>query len=514
MHELGHPRHAISVDSAPRGFAQLRLQLIVSPTGEVVSATAHGSADELRYWPMLEREVEAWLFSPFLRDGQPVTVQVDDGVNLLPPERLPSRLVPEPPIRPESTISLTLSRSVCYGSCPDYSLTLSTAGTVSFSGQRFVVAPGAHRAPIDPQAVRALAREFGEAHFFSLDDTYRAGITDSPTYRLSLSIDGQTKQLLDYVGQRVGMPAAVTALERQVDRVGASNRWVEGTNGLVASLQAEHTNFTTAASQLLLLQAAAGGQLATVRQLLRAGVSVQTAPVPTGETPAWGTNFPADGGWLSAAATYPQVLQVLLDAGASRNDPADRDRALVVAASAGKLASVQALRAAGASSASGAALVAAARSGNPAVVREVLARHPPLEAKDQNGYTAVYAVAASRGWADTADVDRVACLRLLVGAGADPNGHGYAGNTALHDADDVMVMNELLALGADPNARNDKGETPLFTVMNAAAVPVLVSHGADPLARDHNGNTALEASRFVDADWRRAMEQAVAAAHP
>lgn len=75
-------------------------------------------------------------------------------------------------------------------------------------------------------------------------------------------------------------------------------------------------------------------------------------------------------------------------------------------------------------------------------------------------------------------------------------------------------MNELLALGADPNARNDKGETPLFTVMNAAAVPVLVSHGADPLARDHNGNTALEASRFVDADWRGAMEQAIAAAHP
>lgn len=49
MHELGHPRHAIPVDSAPRGFAQLRLQLIVSPTGDVVSATAHGSADESKY---------------------------------------------------------------------------------------------------------------------------------------------------------------------------------------------------------------------------------------------------------------------------------------------------------------------------------------------------------------------------------------------------------------------------------------------------------------------------------
>ncbi len=46
---------------------------------------------------------------------------------------------------------------------------------------------------------------------------YRAGVTDNPTYVLSITIDGQAKKVVDYVGSWEGMPMVITELEDEVD---------------------------------------------------------------------------------------------------------------------------------------------------------------------------------------------------------------------------------------------------------------------------------------------------------
>jgi hypothetical protein len=59
------------------GFNQLRLTLIVSPAGDVVSADANGDGKILKFWPQLKSEVSEWKFTPFQKDGMAVIAEVD-----------------------------------------------------------------------------------------------------------------------------------------------------------------------------------------------------------------------------------------------------------------------------------------------------------------------------------------------------------------------------------------------------------------------------------------------------
>jgi len=126
-----------------------------------------------------------------------------------------------------------LDRSVCFGACPDYSVTIASDGAVTYVGRNFVLERGERRGRADPEDIarlRAMARSAG---FFRLRDDYRARVTDLPTTTLAISDQGRTKTVIDYGGAMVGMPDSVRALQDEVDRVAGTARWIrgEGANG-------------------------------------------------------------------------------------------------------------------------------------------------------------------------------------------------------------------------------------------------------------------------------------------
>jgi hypothetical protein len=235
-HELKPHRNTIPVKDFHSGDDQIGLVLIVSSSGDVVSATANGDANTRSYWPTVKEEVLSWKFDPFLVDGRPVTAKVEEYVDLVPPERLPTTRVTPPVIRPNSHVTISLKRSMCYGQCPAYSVTVSAKGVV-FDGEKYVAIPGKHTASVDPIAVRALAARFIAADFYSMEPNYHASVTDNAGYRLSISIDGHKKQVDDYVGQRVGMPAVIKDLEDAVDELAGTKRWIKGSAESPAALQ-------------------------------------------------------------------------------------------------------------------------------------------------------------------------------------------------------------------------------------------------------------------------------------
>jgi ankyrin repeat protein len=508
-HEVEPYRHQIPLKGVHPGFNQLQLKLKVSVFGDVVAAEAESDPATLKFWPELEAEVLRWKFTPFEKDGKVVAALVEEYLVLLPMERLPEIHAAAPPIRPDSKVIISLERTACYGWCPNYSVSVSTDGIV-FNGRSFVAASGKHTDRVNPNEVRNLARRFVAADFYSMESEYRDNVTDNPTYILSISIDGRTKQVVDYVGAWEGMPAVISDLEDEVDKFARTERWIKASDGLVTVLHDEKFDFRTIDAQALLQQASARGALATVRDLLDAGVPLDPLPNPKPPKPEMGVDF-HESGWLTAASSHADVLKLLIAAAANKTDQRDKDLGLAGAARSGNLEGARSLIAYGANpnadlskliitrdgeqvavkgSGSGSILIFAAKSGKPDMVREILRYRPQLEARDHDGKTALFA-AEEYGYRDEEGA-RLECVRLLADAGANVNARDGHGNTPLHQTVLLEVDEELLRRGADVNARNDDGDTPTFTTWEPAAFPLFIAHGADLTIRNNNGKTALE----------------------
>src|SRR2546430_1156203 len=53
-------------------------------------------------------------------------------------------------------VIITLKRTVCYGTCPDYELTIYGNGTVVYEGYRYVAVTGRHSSSIPHERVKQL----------------------------------------------------------------------------------------------------------------------------------------------------------------------------------------------------------------------------------------------------------------------------------------------------------------------------------------------------------------------
>ncbi len=167
------------------------------------------------------------VYKPWLIDGLPSKVRIVDWVNIYPPERWGPPL-PFPENVDRSSLEFELERTVCFGTCPSYTVSVSGDGMVRFDGRERVAVPGHQTAHISPEAVTDLLAKFRSADFLSAWPAYQELVTDSPTQKLTLRINGQTKTVTDYVGLSVGLPLAIEQLEDAIDIAAGTDRWVKG----------------------------------------------------------------------------------------------------------------------------------------------------------------------------------------------------------------------------------------------------------------------------------------------
>lgn len=205
-------------------FQSVVLDVIVDPVGRIVSAKPNDGPKEL--YEAAQSEARTWKYRPFIRKGKPVEVTFTEYVRVLPDEDLPTTHVPFPQIKNWNSLVITLTRGPCYGTCPAYQVEIHGDGSVVYTGSYHVAVKGRQSDRISPQAVSQIFTEFQKADFFSLRDKYVMPVTDNPTYVISISFDGKTKSVTDYVGAEIGMPQCVTDLEDAIDRTAHTGKWI------------------------------------------------------------------------------------------------------------------------------------------------------------------------------------------------------------------------------------------------------------------------------------------------
>jgi hypothetical protein len=181
---------------------------------------------------------------------------------------------------PAEPVEITLQRTMCFGTCPDYTVTLKDDGTVLYTGRQYVKTPGEHTWKIEPAAVRALAREMEAAGFFELQDAYTAMMTDNPTTFTTLRIGSRIKKVKDYVAG----PPKLKDIEAKIDEVSGVLKYVAPDRKLVEAIQSGNADgvrsLLAAGANVrvadengvtLVMRAAAVGNAETVRLLLAAG---------------------------------------------------------------------------------------------------------------------------------------------------------------------------------------------------------------------------------------------------
>lgn len=129
--------------------------------------------------------------------------------------------VSQPPPAPPHVI-IVLQRTRCFGVCPEYTVWIAGDGSVRYEGRRAVAVIGTRTSQISPLGVQALLDAFERVQFFFLKDRYFGPVSDLPTTYLSLTLGGRSKMVQDYFGA----PRELKELERLVDEIAGTDRWV------------------------------------------------------------------------------------------------------------------------------------------------------------------------------------------------------------------------------------------------------------------------------------------------
>ncbi|MGF6228150.1 ankyrin repeat protein [Inquilinus ginsengisoli] len=449
------------------GDDTVRLEVLVDEAGHVRSAVAVAGPESVL--PAAEAVVRTWRYRPFFLDDKPVSASFSVDLRVYPPERRRAGAAAFPEVTDWSSVRIRLERDGCFGQCPSYTVEISGDGSVSYKGEGFTALEGEYRTRIPQDRVVGLIELFRAADFFSLRDRYTGPVTDMAEQKISLTIDGLTWTVADYVGQLDGMPESVAGIEDAIDRAAATSRWVEGSAEVIEILQARGVDFRSPQAAAMLAGAAICCNADFLRELLARGAPFDQLMDPNERAILWIFADPAKG-------------RVVADAVVARGTQSQKTLALSFAVIGEDPGIVRRLIAGGAYPGGAddrrVLLVSAARDGGPRVVTELLKRRPGRQdLKD------ALVAAAQAGAVDN--------IRLLLGAGAGANGDDRSGTSPLYGAGNAAVVEMLVTAGADPNRQSSSGRRPLHGAERADVARALIAAGADPDAKDQDGNTPL-----------------------
>jgi hypothetical protein len=138
---------------------------------------------------------------------------------------LATQSTPSMPTKPSRVVSL--SRTVCFGMCPEYDVTLYADGTLEYEGKDFVKVQGRKTKRVDAATMAKVTKAIAASGIQRLDahccDCQEW--TDHPTATIGFESEGQWKTIVDYHGCTKS-PRAVRDLEETLDKLLGTQEFV------------------------------------------------------------------------------------------------------------------------------------------------------------------------------------------------------------------------------------------------------------------------------------------------
>ncbi len=125
------------------------------------------------------------------------------------------------------SLEINLTRTGCYGSCSAYSVTVDGQGSVEFYGFGDVAALGYYKYKVPHKNVERIIEKAHEIGYWNLVDEYKLDATDAQTKIINIGDKNSNKQVVDYLGERAGMPASVSEFQNFIDEQLEVNKFID-----------------------------------------------------------------------------------------------------------------------------------------------------------------------------------------------------------------------------------------------------------------------------------------------
>jgi hypothetical protein len=480
------------------------LTLVVSATGDVIAVSPRAGPTSL-YRRAIEIASE-WKFAPFTQDGRATAARVERV--LIPihgPELWNALPAGFPEYKDPESVVVGLKRYAPEEGVA--TIEVRGDGSVTFVGDHGAALQGKHCARIDRASLDALLADIKRANFFAMRTHYNSARGSAVMF---VAVGDWVKEVKTSIGEVEQAPESFWQL---VDAIMASvhaDRWTKGDMFTGPSLLAERWDFGKRGDENYWMTAriAKRGDPGALRDLLALNAPLMTKPRPSLFAPSYirGERTALE----QAAIRGSRDMADLLLRSKSAWSQEAIDGAYVAALEHGDFGLVSILRARGARNqaldeSGKTALIAAAASGRPDLVEQILRTKPSVNEMDDAPLSALHwAVAPDYQLTlDSVHANRRGVIDALIGAGARVDAVGSSGWTPL--ISNWMGLEEvtagLIAHGANVNAQDDDGKTPLMTNMSPRAVQLLLDAGADPYVRNKEGKNALDVARGDLVAW-------------
>lgn len=115
-----------------------------------------------------------------------------------------------------------LERTLCFGTCPAYTVVMKADGTFRYKGAQHARREGDHTGKVSEYQFNRLAQFIKDSGYTELQDNYSALVTDLPTVYTTVVIGGKRKVVRNYANAG---PTKLWAIEQLIDKLLLEATW-------------------------------------------------------------------------------------------------------------------------------------------------------------------------------------------------------------------------------------------------------------------------------------------------